>query len=233
MEIQGRNKIIWITVCSIFGLAILVGWLYYRGYRSKTKRILAEKENENLRLEQDNLRKEKENAELERDKKALESENLKLEIVQLEDERDNLKELQQKQSELEKPVQKVIKKRLDMLNGLLAKEITNDKSYAASYNKLIETIHNDKKKFMESTRAAIAVSHPRFMEHLARCGLTANEINYLCLFSIGLSGKEVGEYLQMKRHYIISHEIRKKLGIDEHETNLGPYIRRLMKDSEK
>ena len=233
LEIQGRNKIIWITVCSIFGLAILVGWLYYRGYRSKTKRILAEKENQNLRLEQDNLRKEKENAELERDKKALEAENLKLEIVQLEDERDNLKELQQKKSELAKPVQNVIKKRLDMLNGLLAKEITNDKSYAASYNKLIETIHNDKRKFMESTRAAIAVSHPRFMEHLARCGLTANEINYLCLFSIGLSGKEVGEYLQIKRHYVISHEIRKKLGIDEHETNLGPYIRRLMKDSEK
>lgn len=32
-----------------------------------------------------------------------------------------------------------------MLNGLLAKEITNNESYAESYNKLIETIHNDKK----------------------------------------------------------------------------------------
>lgn len=233
LEIQGRNKIIWITVCSIFGLAILVGWLYYRGYRSKTKRILAEKENQNLRLEQDNLRKEKENAELERDKKALEAENLKLEIVQLEDERDNLKELQQKKSELAKPVQKVIKKRLDMLNGLLAKEITNNESYAAPYNKLIETIHNDKKKFMESTRVAIAASHPKFMEHLEQCGLTTKEINYLCLFSIGLRGKEVGEYIQIKRHYVISHEIRKKLGIDEHETNLALYIHRLMKDSEK
>lgn len=37
----------------------------------------------------------------------------------------------------------------------------------------------------------------------------------------------------MKRHYITSHEIRKKLGIDEHETNIGLYIRRLMKDFEK
>jgi len=37
------------------------------------------------------------------------------------------------------------------------------------------------------------------------------------------------EYIQLKRHYIISHEIRKKLGIDEHETNIGLYIRRQLK----
>jgi len=55
----------------------------------------------------------------------------------------------------------------------------------------------------------------------------------LCLYAIGLRGKEVGEYIQIKRHYIISHEIRMKLGIDEHETNIGIYIRRLMKEFEK
>ena len=60
MKIQDRDRIIWATLCGIFALTILVGWLYYRAYRSKTRRILAEKENENLKLEQDNLRKEKE-----------------------------------------------------------------------------------------------------------------------------------------------------------------------------
>lgn len=58
------------------------------------------------------------------------------------------------------------------------------------------------------------------------------EINYLCLYAIGLRGKEVGNYIQIKRHYIISHEIRKKLGIDEHETNIGLYIRKLMRNLE-
>lgn len=76
MEIQGRDRIIWGILCGIFCLIIFVGWLYYRGYLNKTKRILAEKENENLKLEQDNLRKEKERAVLERDKKILEAENL-------------------------------------------------------------------------------------------------------------------------------------------------------------
>ena len=253
MKIQDRDRIIWATLCGIFALTILVGWLYYRAYRSKTRRILAEKENENLKLEQDNLRKEKEKAELERDKKTLEAENLekdkkrleaeqrqyeleaanlRLEISQLESERDHLKELQKEQSELAKPIQKVIKDRLDILNGLLAKEITQNDSYAESYNNWIETVHNDKKKFMDSTRLAFAASHPKFMEYLEQHGLSTDEINYLCLYAIGLRGKEVGEYIQMKRHYIVSHEIRKKLGIDQHETTLGLYIRRLIKDFE-
>ena len=211
MEIQDRDRIIWGTLCGIFALVIIIGWLYYRGYRSKTKHILTEKENKNLRLEQENLR---------------------LEIDQLENERDNLKELQKEQSELAKPIKDVIKNRLDLLNGLLAKEITNNDRYAEPYNKWIDTVRNDKKKFMDSTRLAFAASHPKFIEHLEQHGLSADEINYLCLYAIGLRGKEVGEYIQTKRHYIVSHEIRKKLGIDEHETNIGPYIRRLMKGFE-
>lgn len=233
MKIQNRDRIIWGTLCSILGLFILVGWLYYQDYRSKAKRILTEKENANLKLVQENLRKEKEKAELERDKKVLETENLKLEISKLESERDNLKELQSKLSELEKPIQDVIKIRLDMLNGLLAKEITNNESYAKSYKKWIETVRNDKKKFMDSTRVAFVASHPKFMEYFELHGLSTDEINYICLYAMGLRGKEVGEYIQTKRHYIISHEIRKKLGIDEHKTNIGLYIRRLMKDFEK
>ena len=211
IEIQDRDRIIGGTLCGIFALVILVGWLYYRGYRSKTKRILAEKENKNLRLEQENLR---------------------LEIDQLENERDNLKELQKEQSELAKPIKDVIKSRLDLLNGLLAKEITNNDRYAEPYNKWIDTVRNDKKKFMDSTRLAFAASHPKFIKYLEQHELSADEINYLCLYAIGLRGKEVGEYIKTKRHYIVSHEIRKKLGIDEHETNIGPYIRRLMKGLE-
>lgn len=52
----------------------------------------------------------------------------------------------------------------------------------------------------------------KFMEYLEQHGLSIDEINYLCLYAIGLRGKEVGEYIQIKRHYIISHEIRMKLG---------------------
>lgn len=60
MEIQERDRLIWGTLCSLFALVILAGWLYYQEHLSRTKRILTEKENENLRLAQDNLCKEKE-----------------------------------------------------------------------------------------------------------------------------------------------------------------------------
>ena len=199
MEIQTRDRMIGGTLCGIFVLVMLVGWLYYRDYRNKTRQ-------------------------------ELETAHLKLEISRLESERDHLKELQKEQAELAKPIQDVIKTRLDMLNGLLAKEITNNDRYAEPYNKWIETIHHDKQKFMDSTRLAFAASHPKLLAYLEQHGLSVDEINYLCLYTIGLRGKEVGEYIQLKRHYVISHEIRKKLGIGEHETNIGLYIRRLMKD---
>lgn len=211
-EIQNRDRIIGGTFSGICGLVILVVCLYYRGYKSKTKRIMAEKENETLRLEQENLR---------------------LAISQLEREHDSLQNLQKEHSEWARPIQEVIKMRLEMLNGLLAKEITNNESYAAPYNKWITTVRDDQKRFMDSTRLAFVASHPKFMEYLEQHGLSTDEINYLCLYAIGLRGKEVGEYTQLKRHYIISHEIRQKLGIDEHETNLGLYIRKLMNDCEK
>lgn len=195
-EIQGRDRIIWSTLCGILGLLLFAGWLYYRGY-----------------------------------KKELVAANLRFEISRLESERDSLKELQGSQSEWSKPLQKIIESRFEMLNGLLAREITSDESHAKSYYKWIESVRSDKQKFMDSTRLAFTASHPKFIDYLEQHGLSADEINYLCLYAIGLCGKEVGEYIQLKRHYSISSEIRKKLGMGEHETNIGIYVRRLLKES--
>jgi hypothetical protein len=66
------------------------------------------------------------------------------------------------------------------------------------------------------------------MDYILQKGLTDDEVKYACLYAMGLRGKEIGEYIQLKRHYTMSSTIRRKLGIDEHETNIGLYIRRLM-----
>lgn len=194
MNIQVHDKIILYCICGLLAMALLAGWLYYRGHM-----------------------------------RCLEAANLKFRIRQLENERDNLKELQEEQTELSKPIQDVIKMRLDMLNSLLAKEITNNDAYSKPYDKWIESIHKDKDEFMNTTRLAFKASHPKFIEYLEQHELTESEINYVCLYAVGLRGKEVGEYIQLKRHYHISSDIRKKLGIDEHQTNIGIYIRKLMK----
>lgn len=250
---KNEDRIIWVSLCWILGLIILSVWLYCKWHHNKNKRIIVENENQSLKNEQDNLLKEKERAELERDMKILEAENLekdkkqletiqhkyeqetanlRLAIAKLKEERDYMNVLQKEQTELAKPIQHIIADRISMLNSLLAKEITGNENYAKPYNNWIDTIHKDRKQFMDSTRLALAASHPKLMKYFEQHGLTNDEMNHLCLYAIGLRGKDVGEYTQTKRHYIISHEIRKKLGIDEHETNIGLYIRKLMVDFE-
>ena len=212
METQKRDRIIKYSLFAVIFMMAIAGIIIYRYYKIRTKRMMAEQENLKLKLE-------KQAAELELN-------NLKLEKSELESERNNLKILLQKHQGLDEPVQNVIKQRLDMLNSLLAKEISDNESHAAAYTKWIEHIRKNKEEFLDSTRIALTASYPAFMKSLETCGLTDDEIKYVCLYAIGLKGKEVGEYMQLKRHYNISSAIRKKLGIDEHETNIGLYILR-------
>lgn len=127
------------------------------------------------------------------------------------------------------PISDVVKERIDILNGLLASKISDNAAYSRPYKTWVNKITEDKEKFMDSTRLAFKASHPKFIQYLEEHNLTDSEINYACLYAIGLRGKEIGEYIQLKRHYHISSDIRKKLGMNEQETNLGIYIRQLMK----
>lgn len=209
LEIQRKNNVIWIVLTIVFALLIVVGIIYYHYKLGKAKNRLINEEKTILQLEK---------------------ENLILQITKLEEESYSLKEVIEKQKDIAPPIKDVLNNRLELLNGLLAKEITNNESYAKSYNKWIETIRKDKTEFMNSNRMAFSASHPALIKYLEERGLTLDEINYTCLYALGLRGKEIGEYLQLKRHYNISSDIRRKLNIDEHETNIGIYIRKLMKE---
>lgn len=265
LKIQGRDRIIWLSLCLTFVLLIIVGYIYYRYRLRKAKGLLDEQENERLQLEQENLKKENENlelrnhqaelekqnlqqtneklelerhnavlekqkAELECERQSLAAENLRLKIEQLEDESASLKGILEKRKDLAKPIEEAIKIRIEMLNGLLAAQITDNNAYAKSYGDWRDKLIQDKDEFMNTTRLAFKASHPRFIDYLEDHGLTESEINYVCLYAIGLRGKEAGEYMQLKRHYNISSEIRSKLGLSEHNTNIGIYVRHLMKD---
>lgn len=264
LKIQGRDRIIWLSLCMTFVLLIIVGYIYYRYRLSKAKNLLEEQENKRLHLEQENLKKENENlelrnhqtelekknlqqinekldlerhnavlekqkAELECERQSLAAENLHLKIQQLEDESASLKGILEKRKDLAKPIEDAIRIRIEMLNGLLATQITDNDAYAKPYGTWRDQLVQDKDEFLNTTRLAFKASHPRFIEYLEEHGLTESEINYICLYAIGLRGKEAGEYMQLKRHYHISSDVRKKLGIDEHQTNIGIYIRKLMK----
>ena len=208
IEIQKRDRLIGYSICCAFALLSIIGVIYYRYRIGNTQKVFAEQENDRLRLEQ---------------------ENLTLKISQMESESENLKKLLSDQKELSEPITEAIRVRIEALNSLLASQISENDKYAKPYSVWIEQTLKDKDAFMDTTRLAFKASHPRFMNYLEEHGLTEAEQNYLCLYAIGLRGKEIGEYIQLKRHYHISSDIRKKLGIDEHETNIGIYIRKLMK----
>ncbi len=210
-----RHRIAWLSLCGSLVSLLIIGFIYYKNRIARSRCIIAEKN--------------KEKVELELEKQKLLTENLAIRISQLEDESISLKNLLQSREELSAPVKTAIKERIEVLNSLLARDISTNDLYAKPYNEWIERMISDKDRFMDSTRLAFKASHPKFIEYLEAKGLNEFEINYLSLYAIGLRGKEVGEYMKLKRHYNISSDIRRKLGMNEHDTNIGIYVRQLLK----
>ena len=158
-----------------------------------------------------------------------ETERYKLLYAQMEDERDNLNALLKQNEELDPKALNAVARRLELLNKFFTAYITDNSDIDRKASKEMEELLDDKEKFMDSNRLAYVGSHPKFIKYLEDKGLTEWEINYCCLYALGLKGKEVGAYIKMRSHYNNSSEVREKLGISEHDTNLGIYIRKLVK----
>ncbi len=222
-EAREKTKIIWSCVTGIIFLIFIVVILSLLFRSNKTQKDLALEKAKNTELENEKLK-------AERDKKTLEAENLAHRVEILENESASLKELMDSQEELPSEVQEAIKVRIEMLNALMAGYITNNDRYEKPYDSWIKELTDNTEEFMNSNRLAFQASHPRFIQYFEVHGLTVSEINYVCLYAIGLKGKEVGSYIKMRSHVNISSAIRKKLGIDKHETNIGIYVRKLLKE---
>ncbi|MCM1356350.1 MAG: hypothetical protein NC212_08105 [Staphylococcus sp.] len=240
---EKNTRIIWGCVGGIVVLVLGVVILLLLVRSNKAKKELAiqkvkikeaenaqlKSEGERLALEKGQLVLENKNLQLERDNKALEAENLAHRVEILENESENLKSLMESQEELPSEVQDAIKVRIEMLNSLLAGYITANEQYEKPYDVWVRELTANTEEFMNSNRLAFQASHPRFIQYFEEHGLTVDEINYVCLYAIGLRGKEVGNYMKKRSHVNISSAIRKKLGIDKHETNIGIYVRKLLR----
>lgn len=168
----------------------------------KTDKDLADREAKNIQLENEKLKAEKErldlknkNLQLEMKNKALEAENLAHRVEALENESESLKKLLENHNEIPDEVRHAIRIRIDMLNSLLASHISDNKEYEKPYDTLVKELTENTKEFMNSNRLAFQMSYPRFIRYFEEHGLTIDEINYVCLYAIGLRGKEVGNYM--------------------------------------
>lgn len=180
-------------------LAGLALWISGRLRLSKIEKVLAEKELDRYRLL----------------------------YTQMEEERDNLNALLSQRGGLDPEARCSVDRRLALLNKFFTAYITDNTETDKKAYKEMEELLEDRQRFMDSTRLAFTGSNPSFIMYLEDKGLTQWEINYCCLYALGLNGKEVGAYIKMRSHYNNSSAIREKLGIDEHDTNLGIYIRKL------
>lgn len=122
----------------------------------------------------------------------------------------------------------LLEERLNVLNGFITAYISGNCSEQA-YNEL-EKLMSNRNGFIDSTRLSFAIGHPRFLIFLKEKGLTDLEIGYCCLHAIGLRGKEIVSYLNSRSYYNASSAIRKKLGLNEHDTNINIYILNLLKE---
>ncbi len=236
-DAQKKSKIIWGCIGGIIILILIILSLYIWARGNKIKRELAqekvkskEAENATLKSESEKLALENLNLQLERDKKALEAENLSHKVEQLEEESESLRHLMEEKKDLPEEVRKTLQTRMEMLNALLAGYITDNQQLEKPYEIWVKDLTDNTKDFMNSNRLAFQASHPNFIKYFEDHGLTESEINYVCLYAIGLKGKEVGNYMKKPSHVNTSSAIRKKLGIDKYNTNIGIYVRNLLKD---
>lgn len=206
---HSRATLLWILILSILLCGILILILLIR--RSKVKKELL----------------------LERMKSAeATSENLIHRVTALEDERNRLMELLMETEDLPESVIQIVRHRINMLNSLLVSRITSVEILGKPFDEWQNSLNADKEKFLNENRIGFQVMYPKVISYLQSRNLSIQEINYLCLYAIGLNGTEIGEYLKMPSYRNKTKEIRKKLGLSVHDTNLGVYIRNLFKSQQ-
>lgn len=146
----------------------------------------------------------------------------------LEEEQDRLIELLSDSKELPESIRDVVRHRIRMLNSALVSRITSVNILGLPFDEWEQSLKNDKVKFMNDNRIGFQIMYPRCIKYLEDHKLTVEEINYMCLYALGLNGTEIGKYLNMPSFKNKTKDIRRKLGLGVHDTNLGVFMRNLL-----
>ena len=127
----------------------------------------------------------------------------------------------------------VIKKRLGVLNTIIVSHLSAKDTDIKRANEELERLIANRNDFIKSTRLTLEENYPHFFAYLHDKGLEEFEIDFCCLYAIGLKGKEIKAYTNLTRHYKDSSEVRQKLGLMESDTNLSNYLQKLLQSEEE
>ena len=198
-----RNTRLLVTLISVFSIILLVTIAYILRFRLRQSRM-------------------------ERESLAAEMSRYKENYSRLKLERDELSEMLSSNPPADRQCMRVLNDRLELLNRFFAAAISGNEETDRKASHELDRLVADRDMFLYTTRMTFAAAHPEFINFLESHGLSEWQVEYCCLYAIGLKGKEIGSYLNRKRHYTESSDIRAKLGLDEHDTNLGIYLRELL-----
>ena len=123
----------------------------------------------------------------------------------------------------------IIKKRLGVLNTIIVSHLSAKDTDIKRANEELERLIANRNDFIKSTRLTLEENYPHFFAYLHDKGLEEFEIDFCCLYAIGLKGKEIKAYTNLTRHYKDSSEVRQKLGLTESDTNLSNFLQKLLK----
>ena len=123
----------------------------------------------------------------------------------------------------------IIKKRLGVLNTIIVSHLSAKDTDIKRANEELEHLIANRNDFIKSTRLTLEENYPHFFAYLHDKGLEEFEIDFCCLYAIGLKGKEIKAYTNLTRHYKDSSEVRQKLGLTESDTNLSNFLQKLLK----
>ena len=198
-----RNTRLLVTLVSVFSVILLSCIAYI------------------LRLRLRQSRREKESL-------AAEMSRYKENYSRLKQEQDELSEMLSSNPPADRQCMRVLNDRLELLNRFFAAAISGNEDTDRKASHELDRLVADRDMFLYTTRMTFAAAHPDFISYLESKGLTEHEIEYCCLYAIGLKGKEIGQYIKRACHYNESSDIRAKLGLGKHDTNLSNYLRDLL-----
>ena len=123
----------------------------------------------------------------------------------------------------------IIRKRLEVLNAIVVSHLSDRESDNKRANEQLQNLIANREVFIKSTRLTLEENYPHFFAYLHDKGLEEFEIDFCCLYAIGMKGKEVKAYTNLSRHYKDCSEVRQKLGLAESDTNLSIFLQKLLK----
>lgn len=218
VQLSQRNLFILLL---ILGIVIII--LLYTQIVDRMRKRLRQKNKEKERLAAEKTAAEKEKARLETENRKIEQERKHFQTLYASIRRE--KETLEKtvsNSNITEDTRQHIFKRLAVLDNFITAHISGNRKEIAL--KELEGLISDREQFLYSTRLSFALMHPDFISFLKGKDLSEKEMGYCCLYLMGFTGKDIGNYLKVKEQYNVNSSIRQKLGLGEHDQHLTGYL---------